>query len=54
MSARTDTSASVPSSGTVTLTRHQIASILVGKMGWEPVDVSAFWRLARKMQGGQP
>ena len=33
---------------TVTLTLAQVYSILVHQMGWEPIDVTAFWRLARK------
>ena len=33
---------------TVTLTRAQIYHILVWQMGWEPIDVTSFWRLARK------
>jgi len=40
---------------TVALTRKQISAILVDDMGWEPIDVRVFWRLARKLQpaGGQ-
>lgn len=32
---------------TVTLTRRQIEQILIGEMGWEPIDVTAFWRCAK-------
>lgn len=35
---------------TVALTRRDVAHILVREMGWEPEDVTAFWRLARRMQ----
>lgn len=33
---------------TCTLTRRQVATILIDYMGWEPDDVSAFWRLAKR------
>ena len=34
---------------TATLTRRQVEAIL-HNMGWEPEDVTVFWRLARKAQ----
>lgn len=41
---------------TVALTRRQIEDILVGQMGWEHSDVTAFWRLAQRhhTDGGRP
>lgn len=33
----------------VTLTREQIYTILVHHMGWEPEDVTAFWRVTKKL-----
>jgi hypothetical protein len=39
---------------TVALTRRDVENILVHSMGWEPEDVTAFWRLARLVEtGGQ-
>lgn len=47
MTART--SAKTSSTTTVTLTRRQVEIILVYEMGWEPIDVTSFWRLARRL-----
>jgi hypothetical protein len=33
---------------TITLNRKQVENILRVQMGWEPIDVTSFWRLARK------
>ncbi|MEA2875111.1 MAG: hypothetical protein QOF14_307 [Hyphomicrobiales bacterium] len=34
---------------TVALTRRDVEHILVRNMGWESEDVTAFWRLARRI-----
>jgi hypothetical protein len=39
-----------PILGVVTLSRSQVVTILVHNMGWEYIDVTSFWRLARKLQ----
>lgn len=36
---------------TVTLTRRDVETILVRTMGWEPIDVTSFWRVARQITG---
>lgn len=48
------TSNSKTSAHTVTLTRSQIEDILVLQMGWEYIDVTAFWRLAQKISVARP
>lgn len=37
-----------PKAKMVTLTRDQIASILIDHMGWEHEDVTVFWRAAQR------
>ncbi len=38
----------------VTLTRKQIATILLDYMGWEHVDVRSFWKVARMITADSP
>ena len=42
--------ATEPKQACVTLTKAQIANILVGQMGWEAEDVTTFWKIARTLQ----
>lgn len=52
---RTMMKRNIKAEDSVTLTRADADTIIRKTMGWDPIDVQSFWKLARDLQtGGRP